>query len=34
LILAERWANFHRHPFTEDCDRHVSVYTPAGPVSR
>jgi len=33
LILGERWANFHRHPFTEDSDRHVSVYTPARPGS-
>jgi SAM-dependent methyltransferase len=34
LVLAARWANFHRHPFTEDSDRHVSVYTRIGPVGR
>ena len=34
LVLAERWADFHRHPFAEDSDRHVSVYTPIGTVSR
>jgi hypothetical protein len=34
LGLAERWADFHRHPFTEDSDRHVSVYTPIDPGSR
>jgi SAM-dependent methyltransferase len=26
LALHERWENFHRHPFTGDSARHVSVY--------
>jgi SAM-dependent methyltransferase len=33
LILDARWGNFHRRPFTEESERHVSVYIPARPVS-
>jgi SAM-dependent methyltransferase len=32
LTLRERWADFHRSPFTDESDRHVSVYTAAGAV--
>jgi SAM-dependent methyltransferase len=28
LVLAERWADWQRTPFDDDCDSHVSVYRP------
>ena len=31
LILRDRWADWHRAPFTGDSDSHVSIWCRPGP---